>query len=51
MAEPGDPGGRHRPIAVGAVADLVLLHTPLAEALLDTAAVRATVLNGALLDG
>lgn len=50
LAEPGDPGGRHRPIAGGRGRRS---GAPLAEALrlLDTAAVRATVLNGSLLEG
>ncbi|WP_395103900.1 amidohydrolase family protein [Actinomadura sp. SCN-SB] len=33
LTPPEDPGGRIRKVAIGAPADLVLLHTPLAEAL------------------
>jgi predicted amidohydrolase YtcJ len=52
LAAPGDPGGRPRTVTAGATADLVLLSTPLCEALrrLDARLVRATVLNGELLD-
>ena len=51
QGEAGDPGGPPRRVAIGAPADLCLLHGPLAEALADPTSdhVRATVIAGALI--
>ncbi|MDT7753452.1 MAG: hypothetical protein QOD96_7114 [Pseudonocardiales bacterium] len=48
LSTPGHPGGRARRITVGAAADLVLLHTPLAEMLRAPSAdaVRAVLIAG-----
>jgi predicted amidohydrolase YtcJ len=50
LTPPGDPGGPARRLRTNDAADLVLLHTPLAEALhrLDAAHVRSVVINGHL---
>ncbi|MEO3822707.1 amidohydrolase family protein [Actinomadura sp. B10D3] len=50
LTPPDDPGGRVRRVQPGTGADLVLLHVPLAEALLspDAGAVRRTLIAGGL---
>jgi predicted amidohydrolase YtcJ len=50
LTSAGDPGGKVRRVAVGARAELCLLHTPLAEALRDphSDAVRATMCRSQL---
>lgn len=53
LGDPAEPGGPPRRVAVGAVADLVLLDAPLREVLASPAAerVRATLIAGAVVHG
>ncbi|WP_194903785.1 amidohydrolase family protein [Catenulispora rubra] len=48
LSPAANPGGKGPGVRVGASADLVLLHTPLSEALacLDAGLVRSTIMNG-----
>ncbi|MFI0350300.1 amidohydrolase family protein [Actinomadura sp. 9N407] len=53
LTDPRDPGGPVRQVRSGVPADLVLLHTPLAEALrrLDADQVRSVLIEGRVMSG